>query len=92
MKMCETQIDRLDVFGKEDGRKIAYAIASVLNLQAELAELVATANAVPRASISDKGRENLGFLATELFNATQQIQSCRAVLEPFGGATLPWNV
>ena len=89
MKMCETHIDRMGIFGQQDGWKIAYAITSVLNLQAELADLISTANASRQTAIADKGRERLDFLVLELANVMQQLQSCREVLKPFGGSETP---
>ena len=89
MKMCETHIDRMGIFGQQDGWKIAYAITSVLNLQAEIADLISTANASRQTAIADEGRARLGFLVSDLDKVMQQLQSCREVLNPFGGGETP---
>ena len=89
MKMCETHIDRMGIFGQQDGWKIAYAITSVLNLQAEIADLISTANASRQTAIADEGRARLGFLVSDLDQVMQQLHSCREVLKPFGGGKTP---
>ena len=89
MKMCETHLDHLDVFGRDRGRELAYAIGRALNLQAELEALRVQAQDAVSAIMDKEDRSRCGSLGREALDVAQRIGACHSLLDEFGGAEIP---